>query len=32
MLLDSAGLYLDAGCRRIGRLDELANVIQLARH
>jgi HAD superfamily hydrolase (TIGR01509 family) len=31
VLLDSAGLYPDADCRRIRRLDELANVIHLAR-
>jgi HAD superfamily hydrolase (TIGR01549 family) len=31
VLLDAAGLYPDADCRRIQRLDELANVIRLAR-
>jgi HAD superfamily hydrolase (TIGR01549 family) len=31
VLLDAAGLYADADCRRIARLDELANVIRLAR-
>jgi putative hydrolase of the HAD superfamily len=31
VLLDAAGLYADADCRRIHRLDELANVIRLAR-
>jgi HAD superfamily hydrolase (TIGR01549 family) len=31
VLLDAAGLYADADCRRIQRLDELANVIRLAR-
>jgi FMN phosphatase YigB (HAD superfamily) len=30
VLLDSAGLYPGADCRRIRRLDELADVIQLA--
>ena len=31
VLLDAAGLYGDIDCRRIRRLDELANVIRLAR-
>jgi putative hydrolase of the HAD superfamily len=31
VLLDAAGLYPDADCRRIQQLDELANVIRLAR-
>jgi FMN phosphatase YigB (HAD superfamily) len=31
ILLDAAGLYADADCRRVRRLDELAHVIQLAR-
>ncbi len=31
VLLDAAGLYPDADCRRITTLDELANVIRLAR-
>jgi putative hydrolase of the HAD superfamily len=31
VLLDAVGLYPDADCRRIRRLDELANVIRLAR-
>jgi HAD superfamily hydrolase (TIGR01549 family) len=31
VLLDAAGLYSDADCRRIQQLDELANVIRLAR-
>jgi putative hydrolase of the HAD superfamily len=31
ILLDSAGLYPHVDCRRIRRLDELANVIRLAR-
>jgi len=31
VLLDAAGLYPDADCRRIQHLDELANVIRLAR-
>jgi len=31
VLLDATGLYPDVDCRRVSRLDELANVIQLAR-
>lgn len=31
VLLDAAGLYPDVDCRRVRQLDELANVIQLAR-
>jgi HAD superfamily hydrolase (TIGR01509 family) len=31
VLLDAAGLYQDADCRRIRRLDELSHVIRLAR-
>jgi putative hydrolase of the HAD superfamily len=31
VLLDPSNLYPDADCRRIRRLDELANVIRLAR-
>jgi putative hydrolase of the HAD superfamily len=32
VLLDAAGLYPTVDCRRVRRLDELAHVIQLARH